>query len=60
VRSVASLIAPILFTQTFAASIGPLAGLGLPGAAFLLSGALLVTALFIVTSTVRAPAPQPA
>jgi DHA1 family tetracycline resistance protein-like MFS transporter len=60
VRSIASLAAPLLFTQTFAASIGPLAGLGLPGAAFLLSALLLLISLLIVTNTVRAPAPQPA
>ncbi len=41
VRAMASLIAPLLFTQTFAAAIGPFANVGLPGAAFLLSAALL-------------------
>ncbi len=58
VRSMASLAAPLLFTQTFAASVGPLGGLGLPGLAFLLSGFLLAVALMIVTGTVRAPATQ--
>jgi DHA1 family tetracycline resistance protein-like MFS transporter len=43
-RSIATLITPILYTQTFALAIGPLAGLGVPGAPFLLSAALLAVA----------------
>lgn len=43
VRSVSSLIAPILFTQIFAVALG----VGVPGAPFLLAAALLLSALAV-------------
>ena len=48
-RSMVTLISPILYTQTFAAAIGPLAWVGLPGAPFLLSALLLAAAAFVFT-----------
>jgi DHA1 family tetracycline resistance protein-like MFS transporter len=39
---IAGIIAPLLFTQVFAAAIGPLLPLGLPGLPFLLAATLLV------------------
>jgi DHA1 family tetracycline resistance protein-like MFS transporter len=45
---VAGIIAPVMFTQTFAAAIGPWAGWGLPGLPFLVAAALLVGAAGIV------------
>lgn len=48
-RSMVTLISPILYTQTFAAAIGPLAWVGLPGAPFLLSALLLAAASFVFT-----------
>ena len=48
-RSMVTLISPILYTQTFAAAIGPLAWIGLPGAAFLLSALFLAAAAFVFT-----------
>ena len=59
-RSVATLITPILYTQTFAAAIGPLAGLGLPGAAFLLSACLLFVSAVIVLRAMPERATQAA
>jgi MFS transporter, DHA1 family, tetracycline resistance protein len=52
-RSMVTLVSPVLYTQTFAAAIGPLAWVGLPGAAYLLSATLLVAAwlLFIRLGT---------
>jgi DHA1 family tetracycline resistance protein-like MFS transporter len=47
-RSIATLISPLVFTQTFALAIGPLAGLGVPGAPFLLSAVLLAIATAIL------------
>ena len=44
---IAGVVAPVLFTQTFAAAIGRFRGLGLPGAPFLLAAALLVLAAAI-------------
>jgi DHA1 family tetracycline resistance protein-like MFS transporter len=46
-RSLVTLVTPILYTQTFALAIGPLGWLGLPGAPFLLSAVLLVLAAAI-------------
>ena len=57
-RSLVTLGSPILYTQTFAAAIGALAWLGVPGAAFLLSAALLVAATVIFTR-LGPPAPEP-
>lgn len=52
VRSVSSLIAPILFTQTFALALG----LGIPGAPFLLAAILLVGALAMAFGVARVAA----
>jgi len=54
-----TLVTPVLYTGTFALFIGPLAGLGLPGAPFILSAALLATAAAILlrsATTLRSPA----
>jgi DHA1 family tetracycline resistance protein-like MFS transporter len=48
-QSIVTLVSPVLYTQTFAAAIGPLSGLGLPGAAFLLSATLLVACAVLFT-----------
>jgi MFS transporter, DHA1 family, tetracycline resistance protein len=61
VLGIATLIGPILFTQTFANFIGPHRDLHLPGAPFLLSAVLLVSALAVAlrvmsTSLQRVPA----
>lgn len=63
----ATIFGPFLFTQVFATFIGPQADLHLPGAAFLLSAALLAAALLLgwrVTArfarTPAAAAPPPA
>lgn len=58
-RSVATLISPLLYTQTFAAFIGPLAGLGVPGAAFVLSAILLLGSSAVAMARLR-PAPATA
>ncbi len=58
-RSIVTLVTPVLYTGTFALFIGPLAGLGLPGAPFILSAALLATAAAILlrsATTLRSPA----
>jgi DHA1 family tetracycline resistance protein-like MFS transporter len=44
---IAGVIAPVLFTQVFAAAIGPFRGVGLPGAPFLLAALLLVAAMAV-------------
>src|SRR5204862_8200711 len=46
-NGIASMIAPMLFTQTFASAIGRFQHFGLPGAPFLLAAILLVCALFV-------------
>src|SRR2546429_850351 len=48
VMGIAGVIAPLLFTQVFAAAIGRFHGLGVPGAPFLLAALLLVTAIVVV------------
>src|SRR5256714_14179776 len=48
VMGIAGVIAPGLFTQGFAAAIGPFRPLGPPGAPFLLAALLLVTAMVVV------------
>src|SRR5256885_1545073 len=48
VMGIAGVIAPLLFTQLFAAAIGRFHGLGVPGAPFLLAALLLVAALMVV------------
>ena len=55
-RSVATLITPLMYTQVFAAAIGPLAGLGIPGAAFLLSAVLLFASAMVVLRAMPAEA----
>ncbi len=45
---IAGVIAPLLFTQTFAAAIGPFRELGAPGAPFLLAALLLVAAVVVL------------
>jgi DHA1 family tetracycline resistance protein-like MFS transporter len=52
----ASLIGPIVFTQTFAAFISTHADLGLPGAPYLLSALLIVAAIVLAWRTTRPPA----
>jgi DHA1 family tetracycline resistance protein-like MFS transporter len=46
-QGVASMIAPILFTQAFALAIGRFHDLGLPGAPFLLAALFLIAALVV-------------
>jgi MFS transporter, DHA1 family, tetracycline resistance protein len=48
VMGIAGVVAPVLFTQVFAAAIDPYRGWGLPGAPFLLAGLLLVAAMVVV------------
>ncbi len=75
IMGIAGVIAPILFTQVFAAAIGKFHGLGLSGAPFLLAALLLVVAVAAVRhelggapdalrketpgGTFRAPAQEP-
>jgi DHA1 family tetracycline resistance protein-like MFS transporter len=47
---IAGVTAPLLFTQTFSAAVGPYADLGVPGAPFLLAGVLLATAAVVALS----------
>jgi len=60
---IAGVIAPVLFTQTFAAAIGPFRELGAPGVPFLLAALLLVAAMVVVrgaaTSSPSVPLPVP-
>ncbi len=60
---IAGVIAPVLFTQTFAAAIGPFRELGAPGAPFLLAALLLVAAVVVLrgaaTSSPSVPLPVP-
>lgn len=44
---IAGVVAPVLFTQTFAVAVGPLEALGAPGTPFLLAAGLLVAAIGI-------------
>ena len=44
---IAGMTAPVLFTQLFATAIGPLRGVGLPGAPFLVAALLLIIAAVI-------------
>jgi len=59
---IAGVVAPVLFTRTFSASISPARSTPLPGAAFVLASLLLVTAaIFAARATAPAEAsPQPA
>jgi DHA1 family tetracycline resistance protein-like MFS transporter len=59
---IGGVVAPLLFTQTFSAAIGPYADLGVPGAPFLLGALLLATAMVLALSVEAArpsPAPEP-
>jgi DHA1 family tetracycline resistance protein-like MFS transporter len=51
----ASLIGPIVFTETFAVFVSTRADLGLPGAPFLLAALLLFCAMLLAWRTTRAP-----
>ncbi len=56
-RSIVTLVTPVLYTGTFALFVGPLASLGLPGAPFILSAGLLTVAIALqLTALRRAPA----
>ena len=59
VQSVSQLLGPFLFTLTFAYFIGAQAPLKLPGAPFLLAGALLALALVIAARTLAATKARP-
>lgn len=52
-RGMAGLVGPILFTMTFATFIGALSDLHLPGAPFLLAGALLLAAFAVALKVTR-------
>ena len=52
-RSMVTLATPVLYTQAFAAAIGPFAWLGLPGAPFVLSAILLAGAIATVSARER-------
>lgn len=58
-RSMVTLVTPGLYTGTFAVFVGPLAGLGLPGAPYLLAALLMATTVVLVVrsaTTLRSPA----
>jgi DHA1 family tetracycline resistance protein-like MFS transporter len=58
-RSMVTLVTPGLYTGTFALFVGPLAGLGLPGAPYLLAAILMAATAVIVmraATTLRSPA----
>ena len=57
ITAIAGILGPGLFTQTFSAFIGAHAALHLPGAPFLLAGALLVASCAIAWSATRARSP---
>lgn len=52
-RSIVTLITPLMYTQVFALAIGPLAWVGLPGAAFLLSAVFLAASAVTVSARAR-------
>jgi len=56
VMGIAGVIAPVLFTQVFAAAIGRVRGAGVPGAPFLLAALLLVAAMVVVRRAASSPA----
>jgi DHA1 family tetracycline resistance protein-like MFS transporter len=51
---VTGLLGPLLFTQVFALAIDAASGGGLPGAPFLLAGALMVASAALAVSVTRA------
>ena len=58
-RSMVTLVTPGLYTGTFALFVGPLAGVGLPGAPYVLAALLMATTTVIITrsaATIRSPA----
>jgi MFS transporter, DHA1 family, tetracycline resistance protein len=58
-RSMVTLVTPGLYTGTFALFVGPLVGVGLPGAPYLLAAILMATTTVIVirsAPTLRSPA----
>src|SRR5207249_4910268 len=58
-RSMVTLVTPGLYTGTFALFVGPLAGVGLPGAPYLVAAILMATTTVIVmrsATTLRSPA----
>jgi len=58
-RSMVTLVTPGLYTGTFALFVGPLAGVGLPGAPYLLAAILMTATVVIVVrsaTTLRSPA----
>ena len=58
-RSMVTLVTPGLYTGTFALFVGPLAGVGLPGAPYLLAAILMATTVMLVVrsaTTLRSPA----
>jgi DHA1 family tetracycline resistance protein-like MFS transporter len=57
-RSMVTLVTPGLYTGTFALFVGPLAGVGLPGAPYLLAAILMATTVVLVVrsaTTLRSP-----
>jgi MFS transporter, DHA1 family, tetracycline resistance protein len=58
-RSMVTLVTPGLYTGTFALFVGPLAGVGLPGAPYLLAAILMAATTVLVmrsATTLRSPA----
>jgi DHA1 family tetracycline resistance protein-like MFS transporter len=58
-RSMVTLVTPGLYTGVFALFVGPLAGVGLPGAPYLLAAILMAATLVLVVrsaTTLRSPA----
>ncbi|HEY6202288.1 MAG TPA: TCR/Tet family MFS transporter [Candidatus Limnocylindria bacterium] len=58
-RSMVTLVTPGLYTGTFALFVGPLAGLGLPGAPYLLAAILMAATTVLLmrsATTLRSPA----
>ena len=55
-QGIASMVAPLLFTQLFAAAVGPYRAWNLPGIPFLVAGLLLVWALAIARRVAAQPA----
>jgi MFS transporter, DHA1 family, tetracycline resistance protein len=69
-RSITTMVAPVIFTQVFAYAIAPAARLRLPGAPYFLAAVLLTTSLLVAVYVTRGfvggpvvapvPAPEPA
>ena len=54
---IASMAGPLIFTQAFAAAVGPLSSWHVPGAPFLLAAVLLALALIVVLTAPDGKAP---